>query len=257
MATPQRLTQPAGPARATRPGWRDLPLELGLVAVAVVVNLWVRAYTLDDHDEAVANAADVLALEQALGLDWEHAVQELTLAVPGLVTLASWYYVAGYFPVIGSVLVWLFVRHRATYRRLRTALLASGAVGMLGYAFYPTAPPRLTTFGFADPVAAGELGDAARPEGLANELAAIPSFHVGWLLLAVVAAASVVRSRWLRVVLLLQPVVMSVVIVATANHWVLDVPPGLAVAAVGAVVAWKVHGPVTVSGPGTAAAASP
>ena len=227
------------------------------MAVAVLVNLAVRAYTLDDHDEAVANAADVVRLEQALGLDWEHSVQELALAVPGLVTLSSWYYVAGYFPVIGSVLVWLFVQHRETYRRLRTALLASLAVGMLGYAFYPTAPPRLTAFGFADPVAAGQLGDAARPEGLANELAAIPSFHVGWLLLAVLAAARVVRSRWLRVVLLLQPVVMSVVIVATANHWVLDIPPGLVVAALGAAVAWAAHGPVPVSGPGTAAPASP
>ncbi len=230
MATTE-LTAP----RSVKPG--AVLLELGFVAIAVVLNVLVRWYTRDDYALAVTNAAEVVGLEQRWGLDWEHALQDLTLTVPGLSGLASWYYVAGYFPVVIGAMLWLFVRHPERYRVLRNALLASGALGLLGYAFYPTAPPRLTDFGFADPVAAAALGDAARPAGLANEIAAIPSFHVGWLLLAVVVTSGVVRRRWVRAVLLTQPFVMAFVIVGTGNHWVLDIPPGVLVAGIGLAVA--------------------
>jgi hypothetical protein len=231
-------SEAGGPPRTT--GWRGVPVELGFVMLALVVNGVVRSHTRDDHAEAVAHAADVLALEERLHLDWEHALQDLTLAVPGLAELSAWYYVAGYLPIVIGTMGWLYARHRDSYRLLRNALLASGAIGMLGYAFYPTAPPRLTEFGFNDPVAAEALGDAARPAGIANEIAAIPSFHVAWLALAVVVATTVVRARWLRALLLLQPVIMSFVVIGTANHWVLDIPPGLAVAAFGLYVAHRI-----------------
>lgn len=232
---------PAGVGPAHPITWRGVLVEVGFVAIALALNAIVRWYTLDDYALAVRNAADVLELEQALGLDWEHALQDFLLSVPGLVTASSWYYVYGYLPSVIGTLVWLYLRHRDAYRLLRNSLLASGAVGLLGYAFYPTAPPRLTDFGFTDPVAAGTLAEAARPEGIANEIAAIPSFHVGWLLLAAVVAAGVVGPWWARLLLLLQPVLMSVVIVATANHWVIDIPAGLLVAAFGLAVAWWIE----------------
>jgi hypothetical protein len=253
MATPS-LSGARGPA-----------LELGFVAIALALNLVVRWYTVDDLDVAVRNAHDVLAAEQALHLDWEHAVQDVTLAVPGLATLSSWYYVAGYFPLVLGTLVWLYLRDLRdprggdAYRLLRNALLASGAIGLIGYAFYPTAPPRLTHVGLSDPLAATRFGDAARPAGIANEIAAIPSFHVGWLLLAMLVAASVVHNIVLRVLLLAQPLLMSYVIVATANHWVLDIPAGVAIALVGWYVArWLSRlGPSAQRSGRLAAAASP
>ncbi len=108
---------------------------------------------------------------------------------------------------------------------------------MLAYALYPTAPPRLTGLGYADPVAGGLLGDAARPTGVADELAAMPSFHVGWLLLVSLVVAGVVRTSAARRVVLALPGLMAVAIVATGNHWVLDVPPGVLLALGGLAVA--------------------
>ena len=118
---------------AQRGQLRGVPLELGFVLAAFVCNALVRWYTLDDESQAVANAHDVLALQEALGLDWEHAVQDATLAVPWLDHFTQWFYVWGYFPVLVSVLVGLYVLRPETYRLFRNALLVSGAIGLLGY----------------------------------------------------------------------------------------------------------------------------
>ena len=211
--------------------------ELGFVAAAVAVNLLVRWSTLDDLDRAVANAHDVHAWQQSVGLDWEHAVQRAALSVPGLAELASRFYVLGYFPVLLGVMAWLFWSRPEAYRTLRIALLVSGAIGMLGYAFYPLAPPRLTDLGFHDTVAAGPLDDAARPGGLANEIAAMPSFHVGWLALAAAVLFGATGSLLVRLLAVLHPLVMAWAVLATGNHWVVDLPAGVLLAALGLYVA--------------------
>lgn len=234
MATAEVLT-------SRGPGLRGLLVELGLVVTALALNLLVRWYTLDELGVALAHAHDVLALEQWLGVDWEHGVQDATLAVPGLSALADWFYVWGYFPVVIGGLVWLYVSRPATYAVLRNGLLSSGAIGLLFYAFYPCAPPRLTDLGYTDTVASGVLDGAARPLGVANELAAIPSFHIAWLVVLAVVVYRATDSSLLRVLCVVHPVVMSYVIVATANHWVLDIPAGVALGWAGLFVADRIR----------------
>ncbi len=217
---------------------RRLPVELALVATVFVVNLLVRWATLDDASTAVRNAREVLALEQRLGLDWERSVQDATLAVPWLATGSSWVYVGGYLPVLAGALGWLYVRRPAAYSLLRNALLASGAVGFVVYAWYPCAPPRLG-LGYADMVAGdGSALDAvAHPAGVANEIAAMPSFHVGWVVLLGIVVFWSTGSLALRAACVALPVAMSYAVVATGNHWVLDVLAGLVMAALGLAVA--------------------
>lgn len=232
-------------------GWQGVAVELGLVGIAVLCNLAVRQYTVDDIDRAVAHARQILDLQQALGLDWEHAVQDATLQVGWLADLSSWLYVWGYFPVVAAALVGLYVRRPEAYAALRNALLASGVVGLFFYAFYPTAPPRLTDLGYADTVlSSGSLDAAARPVGLANELAAIPSFHIAWLVVVAVVVFRATGSRALRTACVVHPAVMSYAVVATGNHWVLDVPAGVALAAVGlALAGWLRQWSLTVPAP--------
>lgn len=219
-------------------GPTGLVVELGFVVVALVANLVVRWSTVDETDAAVAHARDVLDVQQTLGLDWERSVQDFALGAGGLGDLASGFYLWGYLPVVASALVGLYVARPAAYAYLRNALLAAGAVGLLCYAFYPTAPPRLAGLGYVDTVAASDdLDAAARPVGLANELAAMPSFHIAWLVVVAVVVYRSTRSRLLRVACVVEPVLMSYAVVATGNHWVLDVPAGVALAVVGLWVA--------------------
>ena len=212
-------------------------LELGFVAAGLVAYLAVGWSTAGRTDHAAANARELLALEQALHLDLEHGIQAVTLATPWLADVATLFYVWGYFPALVSVTVWLYVRDRDAYRTLKTALLVSGTLGLLVYATYPCAPPWLTDAAYTDTVADASLEGVARPGLIMNELGALPSFHVGWLVVAAAVLFVVTRSRLVRVVCVVWPALMAYAVVATGNHWVLDVPAGLAIAGVGVVVA--------------------
>lgn len=88
-----------------------------------------------------------------------------------------------------------------------------------------------------DQLSASSLGVLAHPSGWFNPYAAMPSFHVCWTVIAAFGARQVVgRSAFLV------PVTMSVAVVSTGNHWVLDVAAGWASAALAWQVAPHVHG---------------
>ena len=92
---------------ATRRPWLgDLLPELALAAAGFAGYLLVRWATLDRTPDAVANARDVLALEEALGLDREHAIQVATFtSTPWLGHAATHVYVWGYLPVLVAATV--------------------------------------------------------------------------------------------------------------------------------------------------------
>jgi hypothetical protein len=145
--------------------------------------------------------------------------------------------------VTPAVLVWLRRRHARSYGPARTALIVATLLGLVGFWLYPTAPPRmLAGSGFVDTLAYfSDWGwwstDASAPKGLGgltNELAAMPSLHVGWAVWVGWYAATHARRRWVRALAVAYPVVTSVVVVATANHYWLDVVAGAAL--VGAVI---------------------
>lgn len=217
----------------------DRPIvELGFVALGFTGYLLVGWATADRTAEAVANAREVLAVEQSLGIDVEHAAQAATSgAGPWLTQLAAGVYVFGYLPVVVAATLWLYLRHRESYRTLRTALLASGAVGLLVYALFPCAPPWMTDSRFSDTVSTASLQAFARPPGIMNEVGAMPSFHCAWLTLAACVVITATRSAVVRGLCVALPLAMFVAVVVTGNHWVLDVPAGLALAAFGLLVA--------------------
>lgn len=230
------MTAPSQPLSAPAARVARVPAyvrELGWLVVALACYLLVRWYTADATPVAVAHARDLVDLEQRWGVDWEHAIQDPTLAVPGLGAVVNQFYVWAYFPTLIVVVVWLYARHRDAYRRLRTALLASGVVGLLVYAFWPCAPPWIGGTGFTDTVSGGAFESVARPEGITNHLGAVPSFHVGWVFLVAVVVLDVVRSPLARLACVLHPLGMAYAVLATGNHWVLDVPAGLLLAGVG------------------------
>lgn len=216
--------------------WGALP-ELGFVAIGLACYLAVGWYAEDRSDQAISNALDLVTVQELLGLDWEHAVQDATQTVPWLGGFLAQFYFWGYFPTLVPTVVWLYVRHRDAYRTARNAVLLSGAVGFAVQAAYPLAPPWIVGDGFLDPVAAASVETLARPGGLANSLAAMPSFHCGWLVLVGVVVFRVTRSRTARVLCVVHPATMCLAVVATGNHWVLDIPAGAAIAVLGLLVA--------------------
>ncbi len=232
-------TAQASVEATTRPTARGVVSQLAIVAAGGVLYLIVNWYTHDQVDQALANARQVLALERTLGIDWEHRVQDAAMSVPWWSTFCVQFYVWAYFPVLITIVVWTYLRHRPAYRFLRTALLSTMVVGFLAYAFFPCAPPWMLGQGYADPVHTGSLGDVAHPPVVANLMGAMPSMHVGWLLVATFVVFRTVRSPWVRAWCVLHPLMMAYVVVATGNHWVLDIPAGLVLAGVGLLVAFR------------------
>ena len=215
-----------------------------LVLAAALVLLYFRVRGLTEGSPALAqrHAAEVIALEQWLGIDGalglQHQLQQVLLSIPSAVTVANWVYIWAHWPVIIATAVWLAVGRPDVFRRLRDAMTISGAVGMVVFAAYPLAPPRLVDAGLVDTVSDQSVAyRVLQPPAFVNQYAAMPSLHVGWDLvvgLAIVAAATGVT---MRTVGRLMPVVMAAATVLTANHYVLDVLAGAAFGLAGWAIA--------------------
>lgn len=198
-----------------------------LVGCALLAYLGVRFVTQGDVASAHRNARRLLEFEKAIGLDLERGIQTLFIDDHGVVTLANWIYVWGYWPVLFATLLYLAIRHREAYFGLRNAMFISGAIGLIIFATYAVAPPRLFSVHYIDTVAQhSSLYGVISPPSLANKYAAVPSFHFGWILLVSIALYRVSRTTPLRYAALALPAAMAFSVVVTANHWILDIVAG-------------------------------
>lgn len=212
--------------------------QVAAVLLGIFVYFRVRGLTVGQRDAALDHASDILAFEAKLGLDQERHLQELATTSDLLTNAANWIYIWGHWPVIATVMVWLAVRHREHFLRLRNAMFVSGGIGLLIFASYPVAPPRLTDLGFVDTVMArSEAYRVLQPPAFVNPYAAMPSLHVGWDLLVGLAVASAASTALLRWVGRMMPVLMAAAVVLTANHYLVDSIAGAALALFGLWVA--------------------
>ncbi|MFZ0161489.1 MAG: phosphatase PAP2 family protein [Kineosporiaceae bacterium] len=218
--------------------WWWIALQVAMVTAAVFVYFRVRGLTEGSPETAVANARDLMDVERATGLDVEDGLQDVLLHWDWLVAPANWVYMYGHWPVIAATLVWLAVRHRDRYVRLRDAMMISGGIGLFIFALYPVAPPRLAGLGIVDTVSERSIAyRVLQPPAFVNQYAAMPSLHAGWDLLVGLAIAGAAAYAWLRWAGYLLPVLMAAAVILTGNHFVLDVLAGIAVALVGLLAA--------------------
>jgi hypothetical protein len=181
---------------------------------------------------ALGNAWAVLHLEQTLHLDPERSLNRWLAARPTLGLLLSDYYDNAHFIVTLVLLVWLWWRRAELYRPLRNSLVLVNVLGFLVFWLYPVAPPRmLSSYGFTDVVAARHaFGDwhAGALASHANQLAAMPSLHIAWAAWCALALWQISRRRWVRVLAVLYPCLTAFAVLATGNHFLLDIVAGLA-----------------------------
>ena len=220
-------------------GWVEVARQFVLISGAALIYFGVRGLTEGDVHEAVERGRSILEAEAALGLDLESGMQAIFGATRVLTTLANWVYIWLHWPVIIVTLFWLHHRHRRDYYVLRNAMFLSGAIGLVIFALWPVAPPRLVGLGFVDTVT--DLSTSYRvlqPPALVNRYAAVPSLHVGWNVLVGVTLWRVSSKRMVRLFAVASPVFMAVAVVATANHYVVDGCVGTIVAIIGL---WGAH----------------
>jgi hypothetical protein len=212
---------------------RALGVQVVLIGGAILLYFGVRGLTEGAAAAAEERAGRLLDFESRLYIDFESSIQEALLGHDTIITIANWIYIWGHWPVVIAALVWLFARHRRDYVLLRNAMFVSGAIGLIIFAMYPVAPPRLLP-GFIDTVT--ERSSSYRvlqPPGLVNKYAAMPSLHFGWNLLVGIVIYRVARTRSAQAYAIIGPILMACAVVITANHFVIDAIAGGLVAVVG------------------------
>ena len=226
------------PARRDRRAFALLvAAEAVIIAIGAFTYVFVRELTEGSPERAIANAHQLLAFEQRLGIDHERTLVGLSLAHDGLRTFVNWIYIWGHWPVILGVASWLFVHDHGRYVWLRNAIFASGMLGFAFFALVPMAPPRLSGLGYADTITLYSSSyRVMQPPDYANLYAAMPSLHFGWDLLVGIALFASTSILGLRVFAVVMPSLMGFAVIATANHWVLDVLVGLGVVTAGVAV---------------------
>ena len=128
--------------------------------------------------------------------------------------------------------------------------MTSTFLGLIGFTLLPTCPPRLLDagHGFVDTMARYSAygwwgGQASAPRGLGgmtNQYAAMPSLHVGWALWCGVMLWRHGGTRLAKAAGIAYPLLTAIVVMGTANHYLLDAVAGVAVMGVGLLLAPRV-----------------
>ncbi|MEX1195823.1 MAG: phosphatase PAP2 family protein [Dehalococcoidia bacterium] len=224
-----------------RPGKRDAA-EVILIVGTLPLYYLARGLTETRVDEAVQRGIDIVRVEQSLGIFWEVELQSWALSYGWLIKFLNWFYLFGHLPVIGVLAVWMYFWHRPQYLLMRNAFLLSGAIALIFYVNFPTAPPRLLPdslgYNFVDTVFDQyNTGRPWTPGEFVNEYAAFPSMHIGWNALAGIAMWLATRNFFVRAFAVIMPSIMLADIVLTGNHYIIDAFAGFVVMMIGLGIA--------------------
>jgi hypothetical protein len=223
------------PARAPRfslsPAARA---QLGIFLLAYLLYSAARFVTIGDLDVAQANADWIMDLEDELNVAVEATVQQ-DLTGSWVLWVLNHLYLAAQLVVLPGALIFLYRRSRPLYDKLRNTILATWVLSIPIYAAFPVAPPRLADSGLVDTITTqtGLALDSSLTTSFYNELAAVPSLHVGFAAVIGVIVAAAVRTRALKVVWWLWGPAIALAVVATGNHYVFDIAAGVAAAGLG------------------------
>jgi PAP2 superfamily len=215
-------------ARAIRPPkwWQ----EIGFIVIVYYLYSLVRNAVPSHETGAYHRAATVLSLERRLHINIEHVLNNFVANEHWLAYICNYYYATLHFVVTIAVLIWVYVKHPLRYRSMRTVLMVTNLVALVGFWLISVAPPRMLP-GYVDTVVKFHTWGSLASPGLAkesNQFAAMPSLHIGWSLWCAFAIVTLAQHRWVRIVGALYPVATFFVIVGTANHFVLDAVGGAA-----------------------------
>jgi membrane-associated phospholipid phosphatase len=221
-------------------GWPDAIWQLGLFALADLCYETVRGVAEGNTAGAFANARSIVDIEQGLGLFFESDLQSWVMNHRVLVDFANFMYVNSHFVITTTVLVWLYLRHNKQFYFVRNMFLVAMALALVGYLAMPTAPPRfLPELGFVDTIAyyADVRHDSAFVTLFFNPYAAVPSMHVAFALMLAVPTIQLVRRKLVKALWGLYPLLVTLVVIVTGNHWWLDAAAGAFVALAAALAA--------------------
>ena len=226
----------------SRPKWYREVIFVGVLygLYTLVRNINGSAISID-----VANrhALDIVHAEKWLHIFTEKGIQDFFLAHARWFVhfMNIWYGTAHFIVTIGALLYLYFMFPRR-YQKWRNVIFGTTFFALVGYVIYPLAPPRLLpmSYGFEDTLKTigGFLNfNNNAVEDVSNQYAAMPSLHVGWSMWCAFSLVPILKHWWEKALMCLYPCMTITTIVATANHYWMDVFGGLFVLTIGYLIA--------------------
>ena len=208
--------------------------QIGLFLLAYAVYTVARFFTIGDLSDAMGNAHWIVDAENTFHLGFEASVQH-ALDGTWVIWVLNRLYLLAQLGVIPAALIFLYNRSFAIYATLRNTILATWLLSVPVYGLFPVAPPRLANIGIDDTITQGTnfAMNSNFSTSFYNELAAVPSLHVGFAFAVGIAVASATSKRWLKVAGHLWGPTIALAVVATGNHYVFDIVAGMVAAAIG------------------------
>lgn len=229
--------------RWRRPLWWQ---ELAIIALGYWLYSLGRNAIPEQASIALRHGRSIQHVQDSLHLNFELSLNHFVAHTEWLAQIMDYYYATLHFLLTIGVMVWLFARRQHVYRGARTVLVATTLIGLLGFYLYPLAPPRLLPqYHYVDTLAEFHTwGSLAEPSvaSHSNQFAAMPSLHIAWALWAGVTIFCCAWRRWVRLLGLLYPVGTLLVIVGTANHFIIDAIAGAIVVALAYALQWLLSG---------------
>jgi membrane-associated phospholipid phosphatase len=223
-------------------GWLDLGRQLAIWFGFLGLYQLARGIADRNPTRAFENGLGVINIEERVGDLFELTLANLITGSRFLTFLVSWTYWNSEFTVVGLALLFVYLRRHRYFHRFRNWILTANVIGLIGYVVVPTAPPRMfPTFGFPDTLS--DFGGLNHGSGFvelaANPYAAMPSLHAADALIVGVSLAAVSRHWWSKALWLLWPAWVWFAVMATGNHFWLDILAGIAVALLAALVVYR------------------
>ena len=225
MAETGKAPVPSDPRRSVR-SWGPF----AVVALAVTAYYELGNFLFyPDFEVAHRHAVELWRWEQALFLDWEPTIQgwfyELQMfGRPVLMDAMALIYVGPHFLLTFGMFAWAYWRHFDRFNEVRNVFAAFTVLAFGFQWLYPVAPPWQTPeSGIAYGLTALPV-DGSNPviSRLTNPLAALPSVHTGWAFLCAWFLTNLSTSRW-RHLWWSYPSLIVVCIIATGNHFIIDI----------------------------------
>jgi hypothetical protein len=180
--------------------------------------------------KAFSNAWSLITLEKQLGLEHEATIQVWASTYSmGFLTFLAYFYSVGLWVALFGSAALLFINNRRVYWSLRNIYMITMLSAVVVFAFYPLAPPRmLPGYGMADIANMLGLIPAAGSRSFFgyNEFAAMPSLHIAWSSLIMLAWFKM-GWKWGKIGSMIFFGMMILAVIATANHYVLDAVAGI------------------------------
>lgn len=175
---------------------------------------------------AIADSDRVVQIERSIGIFSEPSFQRLASSHATFVHGLNLVYIWANVPLVIVLAIWMYVWRHHEFVLMRNAMLASTCIALL-CELLPFAPPYLVPgLGMFNTAQGLPALNFAEPHMFFDPYAALPSVHIAWIVLtgtAIWRTFGAFRLRWLGPAL---PILMVVAVVATGNHFYLDIVTG-------------------------------